>query len=138
MGEEVLDRLGVDIGDTLEVAGDGNGQALQVVGSYVQAGENDPGSGALLTPEGFTTLEGEDRDSGVLVRFARDVDSDAALARLRELGDQVEVTRAGDAMPSNIDNVDSSAPCRPCWRRSWPCSPPSLRPRCLDHPATAP
>ncbi|MGH9234288.1 MAG: ABC transporter permease [Acidimicrobiales bacterium] len=106
VGQEVLDRLGVDIGDTLEVEGDGNGQALRVVGSYVQAGENDPGSGALLTPEGFTTLEGEDRDSGVLVRFARDVDSDAALARLRELGDQVEVTRAGDAMPSNIDNVD--------------------------------
>jgi predicted lysophospholipase L1 biosynthesis ABC-type transport system permease subunit len=106
VGEEVLDRLGVDIGDTLEVEGAGNGQALRVVGSYVQAGENDPGSGALLTPEGFTTLEGEDRDSGVLVRFARDVDSDAALARLRELGDQVEVTRAGDAMPSNIDNVD--------------------------------
>jgi predicted lysophospholipase L1 biosynthesis ABC-type transport system permease subunit len=60
----------------------------------------------LLTPGGFKTLQGEDRDSGVLVRFAPDVDTAAALARLRQLGDQVEVTRAADAMPSNVDNVD--------------------------------
>ena len=46
----------------------------------------------------------------VLVRFARDVDSDAALARRRGSVIKVEVTRAGDAMPSNIDNVDSSTP----------------------------
>lgn len=106
VGEEVLDRLGIDVGDTVEVERGGNGEALRVVGSYVHAGENDPGSGMLLTPGGFTTLQGEDRDSGVLVRFAPDVDTAAALARLRQLGDQVEVTRAADAMPSNVDNVD--------------------------------
>jgi ABC-type antimicrobial peptide transport system permease subunit len=42
----------------------------------------------------------------VLVRFAHDVDTDTALARLRGLGEDVDVTGADDDAPSNVDNLD--------------------------------
>jgi predicted lysophospholipase L1 biosynthesis ABC-type transport system permease subunit len=110
LGDAVLDRLDIDVGDTLDVDPDGDGLALRVVGSHLQPAEDDANSGMLLTPEGFELLDGEDGDSGVLVRFGPDVDTDRALARLREagdqVGDQVEVIVAADDAPSNVDNLD--------------------------------
>jgi len=106
LGDEVLDRLGVDIGDTVEVDSDDEKVALRVVGRHLQPAENDANSGMLLTPQGFDRLEGEDSDSGVLVRFRHDVDTDAAVQRLRDLGGQVEVTVAARDAPSNVDNLD--------------------------------
>jgi hypothetical protein len=106
LGGDVLDRLGIDVGDTLEVDRDGDGVALRVVGSHLQPAEDDANSGMLLTPEGFELLDGEDGDSGVLVRFAPGADADAALERLREVGGQVDVTVPADDAPSNVDNLD--------------------------------
>jgi hypothetical protein len=110
LGDAVLDRLDIDVGDPLEVDPDSDGPALRVVGSHLQPAEDDANSGMLLTPEGFELLDGEDGDSGLLVRFRPDVDTDRALARLREagdqVGDQVEVIVAADDAPSNVDNLD--------------------------------
>ncbi len=106
LGDDVLAHLRVDIGDTVEVDHAGERAALRVVGRYLQPSENDARSGMLLAPQGFERLEGEDDDSGVLVRFTPDVDTDAALRRLRELDPQVEVTAATDDRPSDIDNLD--------------------------------
>jgi hypothetical protein len=109
LGDEVLDRLGLDVGDTLEVDRDGEGVTLRVVGRHLQPAEDDANSGMLLAPQGFEALEGdedEEGDHGVLVRFAPDVDTDTALARLRGLGDEVDVTGASDDAPSNVDNLD--------------------------------
>jgi putative ABC transport system permease protein len=106
LGDDVLAHLRVDIGDTVEVDHAGERAALRVVGRYLQPSENDARSGMLLAPQGFEGLEGEDDDSGVLVRFTPDVDTDAALRRLRELDPQVDVTAATDDTPSDIDNLD--------------------------------
>jgi hypothetical protein len=106
LGDEALDRLGLDLGDTLEVDRDGEAVTLRVVGSHLQPAEDDANSGMLLTPRGFEALEGEEGDHGVLVRFAPDVDTDAALAHLRDVEDQVDVTGADDDAPSNVDNLD--------------------------------
>jgi FtsX-like permease family len=103
LGGEVLDRLGVDVGDTVEA---GEGLALRVVGRHLQPSENSANSGMLVTPEGFGALEGEQGDRGLLVRFAPDADADAALNRLRDIGDQVEVIVAADDAPSDVDNLD--------------------------------
>ena len=85
LGDEVLDRLGLDVGDTLEVDRDGEEVTLRVVGRHLQPAEDDANSGMLLAPQGFEALAGdedEEGDHGVLVRFAPDVDTDTALARL--------------------------------------------------------
>jgi FtsX-like permease family len=103
LGGEVLDRLGVDVGDMVEA---GDGLALRVVGQHLQPAEDNANSGMLLAQEGFARLEGEEGDRGLLVRFAPDVDADAALDRLRDIGDQVEVTVAADDAPSDVDNLD--------------------------------
>jgi FtsX-like permease family len=103
LGGEVLDRLRVDVGDTVEA---GDGLALRVVGQHLQPAEDNANSGMLLAPEGFAALEGEEGDLGLLVRFAPDVDAGAALDRLRDIGDQVEVTVAADDAPSDVDNLD--------------------------------
>ena len=103
LGGQVLDRLGVDVGNTV---GAGEGLALRVVGQHLQPAEDSANSGMLVTPEGFEALEGEEGDRGLLVRFAPDVDTDAALDRLRDIGDQVEVTVAADDAPSDVDNLD--------------------------------
>jgi hypothetical protein len=103
LGGEVLDRLGVGVGDTVEA---GEGLALRVVGQHLQPAEDSANSGMLVTPEGFEALEGDQGDRGLLVRFAPDVDTDAALDRLRDVGGQVEVTVAADDAPSDVDNLD--------------------------------
>jgi hypothetical protein len=103
LGGEVLDRLGVDVGDTVET---GEGLALRVVGQHLQPAEDSATSGMLVTPEGFEGLEGEEGDRGLLVRFAPDADTDAALDRLRDTGEQVEITVAADDAPSDVDNLD--------------------------------
>ena len=106
LGDEVLDHLRVDLGDTVEVDRGDERVALQVVGRHLQPAENDANSGMLLTPQGFEALEGEEGDSGLLVRFAPGVDKDSAVERLRDIGGQVEVTVAADDAPSNVDNLD--------------------------------
>ncbi len=106
VGDGVLERLDVEIGGTIEVDRRGERVVLRVVGSFLQPGVDDASSGMLVAPPGFEGLEGEDADSGVLVRFAPDVDPDAALDRLRSLGERVDVTPAGEEVPSNVDNLD--------------------------------
>jgi putative ABC transport system permease protein len=106
LGAEVLDRLGVDIGDTVEVDRGDEKVALRVVGRHLQPAEDNSGSGIFLAPQTFQALEGEHQDSGVLVRFRPHVDVETALERLREVGDQVEVTVAAQDAPSNVDNLD--------------------------------
>jgi hypothetical protein len=106
LGAEVLDRLGIDVGDTVEVDRDDEKLALRVVGRHLQPAEDNSGSGIYLVPEAFQALEGEHDDSGVLVRFQPHVDVVTALDRLREVGDQVEVTAATEDAPSNVDNLD--------------------------------
>jgi hypothetical protein len=106
LGDEVLDRLGVDVGDTVEVDRGGKRVALRVVGRYLQPREDDANSGMLVAPQGFEGLEGDGGESGVLVRFKPDVDADAALQRLREVGGQVDVTLTARDAPSNVDNLD--------------------------------
>jgi MacB-like periplasmic core domain/FtsX-like permease family len=106
LGAEVLDRLGVDVGDTVEVDRDDEKVALRVVGRHLQPAEDDASSGILLAPEAFQALEGEHDDSGVLVRYRPGVDVETALERLREVSGQAEVTVAADDAPSNIDNLD--------------------------------
>ena len=103
LGGGVLDRLGIDFGDTVEV---GEGLALQVVGQHLQPAEDSATSGMFVTPEGFEALEGEEGDQGLLVRFEPDAETDAAVDRLRHIGDQVEVTVAADDAPSDVDNLD--------------------------------
>jgi FtsX-like permease family len=102
LGGEVLHRLGADVGDTVEA---GEGVRLRVVGQYLQPAEDSANSGMLLTPEGFEAVAESDQ-SRVLVRFAPDADTVAALERLRNMGEQVEVTAAVHDAPSNIDNLD--------------------------------
>jgi ABC-type lipoprotein release transport system permease subunit len=106
LGDGVLDRLDVRVDDMVAIDRDGERVALRVVGSFLQPGEDDAVSGMLLTPQGFEGLEGEDDDSGVLVRFAPGVESAAAAERLRTLGERVDVTPAGAEVPSNVDNLD--------------------------------
>jgi FtsX-like permease family len=106
LGDAVLDRLDADIGGSVEVDRGDERVALRVVGSFLQPGADDAGSGMLVAPPGFEGLEGEDDDSGVLVRFAPDVDRDAALDRLSALGERADVTPAGEEVPSNVDNLD--------------------------------
>jgi ABC-type lipoprotein release transport system permease subunit len=106
LGGAVLDDLGLDVGDTLKVGRDGEEVTLRVVGRHLQPAEQDANSGMLLAPEGFEALEGDEGDHGVLVRFAPHVDTEMALARLRDLGDEVDVTGANDDVPSNVDNLD--------------------------------
>jgi hypothetical protein len=103
LGGEILDRLGVDVGDTV-VAGEN--EALRVVGEYLQPAEDSANTGMLVTPQGFEALEGEEGERGLLVRFAPDVDMTAALERLRDVGEQVEVIVAADDAPSDVDNLD--------------------------------
>jgi ABC-type lipoprotein release transport system permease subunit len=106
LGDAVLERLDVRVDDIVAVDRDGERVALRVVGSFLQPGEDDAVSGMLLTPQGFEGLEGEDDDSGVLVRFAPGVESAVAAERLRALGERVDVTPAGAEVPSNVDNLD--------------------------------
>jgi ABC-type lipoprotein release transport system permease subunit len=106
LGAEVLDRLDVDLGDTVEVDRAGEKVALRVVGRHLQPAEDTASSGMLMTPRGFEMLEGEEGDSGVLVRFAPHIDTNQALERLRGLGGQAQVTVAADDAPSNVDNLD--------------------------------
>jgi ABC-type lipoprotein release transport system permease subunit len=106
LGAEVLDRLGVDVGDTVEIDRDGERVALRVVGRHLQPAENDANSGILLTPEAFQALPGEHDDSGMLVRFRPPVDVETAVHRLGDVGEQVEVTVAADDAPANVDNLD--------------------------------
>ncbi len=106
LGDDVLDRLRVDVGDSVEVGADSESVALRVVGRHLQPAEDTANSGMLVAPQGFEALGGEAGDSGLLVRFAPDVATDAALQRLREVGEQVEVTVAADDAPSDVDNLD--------------------------------
>lgn len=106
LGDDVLNEVGVDIGDTVEVDRDGEGVALRVVGRHLQPAEDDANSGMLVTPQRLEALQGEQGDNGMLVRFTPDADTDAALQRLRAIGGQVEVTAAADDPPSNVDNLD--------------------------------
>ena len=106
LGADVLDRLGVDVGDTVEIDRDGERVALTVVGRHLQPAENDANSGILLTPEAFQALRGEHDDSGMLVRFRPHVDVETVLQRLGDVGGQVEVTVAADDAPANVDNLD--------------------------------
>jgi hypothetical protein len=106
LGDAVLDRLDVEVGGTVEVERRGERVDLRVVGTFLRPGVDDASSGMLLTPQGFEGLQGEDDDGGALVRFAPDVDQDAALDRLRALGERVDVTPAGEEVPSNVDNLD--------------------------------
>jgi FtsX-like permease family len=105
LGADVLDRLGVEVGDTVEVDRDGDKVPLRVVGRHLQPAENDASSGIFLAPRAFDAMDGEHDDSGLLVRLAPDVDPETAMERLR-LGGQVEVTAAADDAPSNVDNLD--------------------------------
>jgi ABC-type lipoprotein release transport system permease subunit len=106
LGNEVLDRLRVDVGDTVEVDRADETVRLRVVGRHLQPAEDDANSGMLLTPQGFGALEDEDGESGILVRFRSRVDVNTALERLRKGGEQVEVTMAADDAPSDVDNLD--------------------------------
>jgi hypothetical protein len=103
LGGQILDRLGVDVGDTVEAD---EGIALRVVGQHLQPAEDSSNTGMLVTPQGFAALEGEGGDSGVLVRFGPEVDAETALELLRARGQQVEVTVAADDAPSDVDNLD--------------------------------
>jgi hypothetical protein len=105
LGGEVLDRLDVDVGDSVAVVREGGAVALRVVGRHLQPSEDSANSGVLLTPQGFEGV-GESEDSGVLVRFAPDADTDAALDRLRDIGEQVDVIVAAQDAPSDVDNLD--------------------------------
>jgi predicted lysophospholipase L1 biosynthesis ABC-type transport system permease subunit len=106
LGDDVLNEVGVDVGDTVEVDRDGEGVALRVVGRHLQPAEDDANSGMLVTPQRLEALQGEQGDNGMLVRFTPGADTDAALQRLREIGGQVEVTAAARDAPSNVDNLD--------------------------------
>jgi putative ABC transport system permease protein len=106
LGDDVLDEVGVDVGDTVEVDRDGEGVALRVVGRHLQPAEDDANSGMLVTPQRLEALQGEQGDNGMLVQFTPGADTDAALQRLREIGGQVEVTAAARDAPSNVDNLD--------------------------------
>jgi hypothetical protein len=106
LGDRALERLDVEVGGTVEVERVSERVVLRVVGTFLRPGVDDASSGMLVTPQGFKGLEGEDEDGGALVRFAPDVDQDVALDRLRALGDRVDVTPAGEELPSNVDNLD--------------------------------
>jgi hypothetical protein len=106
LGPDALHRLGAGVGDAVAVERDGRPVTLEVVGTFLQPGTDDPVSGMLVTEQGFEGLEGEDDDSGLLVRFAPGADRAAALARLRGLGERVDVTPALDEIPSDVDNLD--------------------------------
>jgi hypothetical protein len=106
LGDDVLNEVGVDVGDTVEVDRDGEGVALRVVGRHLQPAEDDANSGMLVTPQRLEALQGEQGDNGMLVQFTPGADTDAALQRLREIGGQVEVTAAARDAPSNVDNLD--------------------------------
>jgi ABC-type lipoprotein release transport system permease subunit len=106
LGRGVLDRLGVDVGGTVEVQRGRGRVDLSVVGTFLRPGVDDASSGMLVTTQDFEGLEGEDDDGGALVRFAPRVDRDAALDRLSAIGERVDVTPAGAEVPSNVDNLD--------------------------------
>jgi hypothetical protein len=103
LGREILDRLGVDVGDTV-VAGENN--ALRVVGQHLQHAEDSANTGMLVTPQGFQALEGEEGERGLLVRFTPGADVGAVQERLREARQHVEVTVAAQDAPSDVDNLD--------------------------------
>jgi putative ABC transport system permease protein len=106
LGADLLERLGVEVGDTVEVDRDGDELPLRVVGRLVQPAEDDASSGIVLAPRAFEAMGGEHDDSGLLVRVAPDADLRTAMERIRHVGGQVEVTAAADDAPSNVDNLD--------------------------------
>jgi ABC-type lipoprotein release transport system permease subunit len=106
LGDGVLHRLDVEVGGTVEVERSGERDVMRVVGTFLEPGVDDASSGMFVTPQGLEGLVGEDDDGGVLVRFAPNVDQDAALDRLRAFGERVDVVPAGEQAPSNVDNLD--------------------------------
>jgi hypothetical protein len=106
LGADLLDRLAIEVGDTVEVDRDGDKIPLRVVGRHVQPAEDDASSGIALAPQAFEAMGGEHDDSGLLVRFSSDADPQTAMERLRQVGEQVEVTAAADDPPSDVDNLD--------------------------------
>jgi hypothetical protein len=106
LGADLLEGLGVEVGDTVEVDRDGDRVPLRVVGRHMQPAEDDATSGILLAPSAFEAMGGEDDDSGLLVRFAPDADPQTAMEQIRQIGGQVEVIAAADDAPSNVDNLD--------------------------------
>jgi hypothetical protein len=106
LGADLLERLGVEVGDRVEVDRDGDRVPLRVVGRHMQPAEDDATSGILLAPSAFEAMDGEHDDGGLLVRFAPDADTQTAMQRLGQIGGRVEVIAAADDAPSNVDNLD--------------------------------
>jgi ABC-type lipoprotein release transport system permease subunit len=102
LGSGVAESLGVDLDDRVHVRAPGRSGDLRVVGMYVSPGVDDVDRSALLSDAGFDRLLTQVESTEVRVRFADDVDVDAAVARLGR--EYVGISRW--RVPSSVDNLD--------------------------------
>ncbi len=92
LGRQTLDDLGMRIGDRVSAAPAYGGAAddrparLVVVGRVVFPEGNEPGDGALFTPEGLDAHRRSEGEQGLVVSVTPGVDLDAAVAFLEDHG----------------------------------------------------
>ena len=102
VGRGLLEDLGIDIGDPLEVSTDGGEHTLHVVGTVVAYGAERVDRHIIVTPEGAARLEAESEDPGIVVRLVDGADVDLEVKRLSDALYGVERL----APPAAIDNLD--------------------------------
>ena len=113
LGRKSLDELGSDIGDTVEVTGDGEGRAvLTVVGEVVAWGQDEVDTGVELSMDGLQALTSVTCDG----RFGCEPDLQYVLVAGRS---ETQEALADDGffpigLPSEIDNLDEAG-ALPWW-----------------------
>ena len=102
VGRGLLEDLGLDIGDPLELTTEGGEHTLQVVGTVVAYGLERVDRQIIVTPEGAADLGAESEDPGIVARFVDGADVDLEVQRLSDALYGVERL----APPAAIDNLD--------------------------------
>ena len=93
LGAALADRLGLEVGDTAEVAGSGEAQTKRVVGigAIPALGDGDFGETLVLSEDGLEALGSEEVEVAFLAGFAPGVTAaDVGIEPVGEQGEQVE------------------------------------------------
>jgi ABC-type lipoprotein release transport system permease subunit len=118
IGDIVADRLGAEIGDTIELDGLGGPVRMVVVGRIITAGVDDLGAGLIVTHDGLDSLGAdcppggepagcEISPDGIGVAFRPGTDVDRAIARLTEIHEHFRALPL-PAVISNLSQIGST------------------------------